>query len=221
MPCYSVIIFDLDGTLLDTVGDIGVAANRVLLEAGYPTHPLAAYRQFVGSGIAVLFERALPKADVHPRVVAKCIARFERAYEACWNQATTPYQKIPQLLDELLELDYRLAVLSNKPDLFTQKCVSTYFAPYRFDPVFGQRPGVARKPDPQAVRAIMKYHDVSAKQTLFVGDSEIDIQTAQNAGIFSVGVAWGYRSPESLIAQGVDLLIDQPSDLLSFLREHS
>jgi hypothetical protein len=121
-------------------------------------------------------------------------------------------------LAQLLELDYRLAVLSNKPDLFAQKCVSTYFAPYRFDPVFGQRPGVARKPDPQAVRAIMKYHDVSAKQTLFVGDSEIDIQTAQNAGIFSVGVAWGYRSPESLIAQGVDLIIDQPSDLLSFLR---
>ena len=223
MPCYSVIIFDLDGTLLDTVDDIGSAANQVLKEMGYSSHPLSAYRQFVGSGVAVLFERALPKADVHPRVVAKCIARFERAYEACWNQATTPYQKIPQLLDELLELGYHLAVLSNKPDLHLQKnaCLE-YFAPsINLIPVFGQRIGVARKPDPYAVREIMKYHGVSAKQTLFVGDSEIDIQTAQNAGIFSVGVAWGYRSAESLVAQGVDLLIDHPSDLLSFLREHS
>ena len=218
---YPVIIFDLDGTLLDTVDDIGSAANQVLKEMGYSSHPLSAYQQFVGSGVAVLFERALPKADVHPRVVAKCIARFERASAACWNQATTPYQKIPQLLDELLELGYHLAVLSNKPDSFAKKCVLEYFSEYQFDPIFGQRIGVARKPDPYAVREIMKYHGVSAKQTLFVGDSEIDIQTAQNAGIFSVGVAWGYRSPESLIAQGVDLIIDQPYDLLSFLRAHS
>lgn len=218
---YPVIIFDLDGTLLSTVDDIGSAANQVLKEMGYSSHPLSAYQQFVGSGVAVLFERALPQENADRNVVNECCLRFGQAYEAYWNQASAPYERIPELLAQLLELDYRLAVLSNKPDLFAQKCVSTYFAPYRFDPVFGQRPGVARKPDPQAVRAIMKYHDVSAKQTLFVGDSEIDIQTAQNAGIFSVGVAWGYRSPESLIAQGVDLIIDQPSDLLSFLREHS
>ena len=145
---YPVIIFDLDGTLLDTVDDIGSAANQVLKEMGYPSHLLSAYQQFVGSGIAVLFERALPKADVHPRVVAKCIARFERAYAACWNQATTPYQKIPQLLDELLELGYHLAVLSNKPDSFAKKCVLEYFSEYQFDPIFGQRIGVARKPGP-------------------------------------------------------------------------
>lgn len=218
---YSVIIFDLDGTLLDTVDDIGSAANQVLKEMGYSPHPLSAYRQFVGSGVAVLFERALPQEHADQSVVNECLARFGQAYETYWNQASAPYEEIPELLVQLLGSDYRLAVLSNKPDLFAKKCVSAYFAAYQFHPVFGQRTGVARKPDPQAVWEIMKYHDVSAKQTLFVGDSEIDIQTAQNAGIFSVGVAWGYRNSELLLAQGVDLLIEQPSELLSFLSNHT
>ena len=214
---HSLLIFDLDGTLLDTVDDIGTAANQVLQELGYPSHPLSAYQEFVGSGVAVLFQRALPDKNPEQSVIDECLIRFEHAYDACWDKASTPYQKIPELLDQLLELNYRLAILSNKPDPFTKKCVTHYFAPYRFHPVFGQRPGVARKPDSQAVWEIMKYHNTSAEQTLFIGDSEIDVQTAQHAGIFSIGVAWGYRNSELLLAQGVDLLIEQPSELLSFL----
>jgi phosphoglycolate phosphatase len=206
---------------LDTVDDIGSAANQVLKEMGYSSHPLSAYRQFVGSGVAVLFERALPQEHVDQSVVNECLARFGQAYETYWNQASAPYEEIPELLVQLLGSDYRLAVLSNKPDLFAKKCVSAYFAAYQFHPVFGQRTGVARKPDPQAVWEIMKYHNASAEQTLFIGDSEIDVQTAQNAGIFSIGVAWGYRSSELLLAQGVDLLIEQPSELLSFLSNHT
>ena len=213
---HALLIFDLDGTLLDTVDDIGTAANHVLRELGYPSHPLSAYREFVGSGVAVLFQRALPDENPEQSVIDECLVRFEHAYDACWDKASAPYQKIPELLDRLLELNYRLAILSNKPDPFTKKC-----ATHGFHPIFGQRPTVARKPDPQAVREIMKYHNVSAEQTLFIGDSEIDVQTAQNAGIFSIGVAWGYRNSELLLAQGVDLLIEQPSDLLSFLSNHT
>ncbi len=220
MP-YSLLIFDLDGTLLDTVADIGRAANQVLQDLGYPSHSLPAYREFVGSGVAVLFNKALPYKDPEQRLIAECLERFDQAYETCWNNASAPYAQVPELLDQLLELNYHLAILSNKPHAFTEKCVSTYFSPYRFRPVYGQRPSVARKPDPQAVREIMQFHQVPAQQTLFVGDSEIDIQTAQNAEIFSVGVAWGYRSPELLVAEGADLLIEQPSELLSFLRNHS
>ena len=218
---YSTVIFDLDGTLLDTVEDIGHAANQVLLDMGYPPHPLSAFRQFVGSGVAVLFERAVPQDVVHQNVINQCMLRFSKVYEVCWNQSTLPYPGIPVLLERLLELDCRIAVLSNKPDRFTKKCVKEYFSDYHIGPIFGQRSGVARKPDPQSVWEIIKYHGVSVEQTIFVGDSEIDMQTAQNAGIFSVGVTWGYGRPASLVAQGANLLIDHPEDLLSFITSHS
>ena len=116
---------------------------------------------------------------------------------------------------------FDLAILSNKPDAFTKKCVLEYFPRYHFDPVFGQRHEVPRKPQPEAVWEIMKYRGVSAEQTVLVGDSEIDVLTAQNAGIFAVGVTWGYRPSEALIAQGANLLIDEPRDLLSFIEENS
>ena len=220
MP-YKAVIFDLDGTLLDTVADIGSAANRVLIKAGYSPHPLIAYQQFVGSGVAVLFERALPQNAADSSVVTECVSNFEREYETCWNQATLPYDGICELLDKLTGMRFDLAILSNKPDAFTKKCVTEYFPGYCFDPVFGQRQEVPRKPQPEAVWEIMQYHGVSAEQTVFVGDSEIDVLTAQNAGIFAVGVTWGYRLPEALIAQGVNLLIDEPRDLLSFIEENS
>ena len=218
---FSLAIFDLDGTLLDTVGDIGSAANRVLIEAGYPPHPLTAYRQFVGSGVAVLFERALPKESANPYVIDNCISRFEREYETCWNRDTVPYDGIGDLLDHFLSLGLRLAVLSNKPDSFAKKCVREYFTDYRFEPILGQRPDVPRKPDPTAVREIMQYHQVGAEQVFFVGDSEIDIQTAQNAGVFSIGVSWGYRPASALVDMGVDLLAEEPGDLLSFIAENT
>ena len=218
---FSLAIFDLDGTLLDTVGDIGSAANRVLLAAGYSPHPLSDYHRFVGSGVAVLFERALPKESATPQVIANCVSSFEQEYEACWNRETVPYDGISDLLDHFSSLGLHLAVLSNKPDSFAKKCVREYFSDYRFEPILGQRPDVPRKPDPAAVREIMQYHQVVAEQVFFVGDSEIDIQTAQNAGIFSIGVSWGYRSSSALVDQGVDLLVEEPGDLLSFIEENT
>ena len=214
---YSSLIFDLDGTLLDTVADIGAAANQVLHELGYPPHPLPAYQGFVGSGVAVLFQRALSGDHPPSSLIDDCVERFDRAYARCWNKASRPYDKIPELLNHLSASSYRLAILSNKPDAFTKKCVSHYFPTYSFDPVLGQRPSTGPKPDPQAVWEIMQYHQVSAEQTIFVGDSEIDVQTAKNAGIFSIGVAWGYRGSEVLLSQDVDLLIEHPSELVTFL----
>ncbi|MBC20313.1 MAG: HAD family hydrolase [Planctomycetaceae bacterium] len=214
---YSSLIFDLDGTLLDTIDDIGAAANLVLQETGYPTHPLPAYKGFVGSGVAALFQRALPEDDPPQILIDDCVDRFDRVYANCWNHASKPYDKIPELLDQLSGFSYRLAILSNKPDAFTKKCASHFFPACHFDPVLGQRSNAGRKPDPQAVWEIMRYHQSSAEQTVFVGDSEIDVQTAKNAGIFSIGVAWGYRGSEVLLARGVDLLIEHPSELLAFL----
>ena len=214
---YSSLIFDLDGTLLDTIDDIGTAANTVLEELGYPSHPLPAYQKFVGSGVAVLFQRAIQGGKPRQSEVEDCVARFQRVYASCWNQASKPYNEILELLKKLSISQCKLAILSNKPDVFTKKCVSYYFSSYHFEPVFGQRSNVTRKPDPQAVWEIMQQHQSSAEQTMFVGDSEIDVQTAQNAGVFSVGVGWGYRGSEVLLAQGVDLIVEHPSDLLDFL----
>ena len=214
---FSSLIFDLDGTLLDTVDDIGTAANTVLEELGYPSHPLPAFQKFVGSGVAVLFRRAIPRDNPSQNEIEHCVARFQQVYASCWNHASKPYEGILEFLEKLSISRCKLAILSNKPDVFTKKCVSHYFSSYDFDPVFGQRSNVARKPDPQAVWEIMQQHQSSPEHTIFVGDSEIDVQTAQNAGVFSVGVGWGYRGSEVLLAQGVDLIVEHPSDLTAFL----
>ena len=214
---YSSLIFDLDGTLLDTVEDIGTAANIVLQESGYPSHPLPAYKNFVGSGVAVLFQRAIPIDNPQQSEVEDCVNRFQQVYATCWSHASKPYGEILELLDKLLISQCKLAILSNKPDVFTKKCASHFFSSYGFNPVFGQKQNVKRKPDPQAVLKIMQQHQSSAEQTMFIGDSEIDVQTAQNAEIFSVGVGWGYRGSEALLAHGADLIVEHPSDLLGFL----
>ena len=145
---YAAVIFDLDGTLLDTLADIGEAANRVLIQRGFPPHPPDSYRYFVGEGVRVLFERSLPGDACRDDVLAACAEDFRQAYAECWNFRTRPYDGIEDLLSALVARDVRLAVLSNKPDVFTKSCVREYLAQFPFEAVLGQRDGTPRKPDP-------------------------------------------------------------------------
>jgi phosphoglycolate phosphatase len=214
---YRAIVFDLDGTLLDTLADIGDAANAVLQQLGFPAHALDNYRQFVGEGIAVLFQRAVPVDQIDGETISRCVNAFQIAYRRNWLVRTRPYEGILDLLDELPGRGLRMAVLSNKPHEFTQACVGHYFPKAPFDVVFGQREGIARKPDPAGALEIAQRLAIPAGEFVYLGDSAIDIQTATHAGMHPVGAAWGFRSVEELRAAGAMAVICRPLELLEFL----
>ncbi|MBC8874196.1 MAG: HAD family hydrolase [Planctomycetes bacterium] len=214
---FSAVLFDLDGTLLDTLADIAHSANRVLAELGYPTHDIDAYRQFVGEGLIVLFRKALP-AEVDPdEVMASCAEGFRVAYGREWNVRTRPYDGIRELLDALTARQVEMAVLSNKPDAFTKQCVREYLPEYQFRLVLGQRDGIPRKPDPAGALEIIDAMGVPADEFLYLGDSAIDMKTAAAAGMHAVGALWGFRSLEELQQSGAKAVIHRPSELLDLL----
>ena len=174
------MLFDLDGTLLDTLEDIARSANQVLEEQGFPAHPLDAYRQFIGDGIGNLFQRAFPTGVPRddPALVARCVEGFRETYGRGWNVATRPYPGIPELLDALVSRSLGLAVLSNKPDAFIRQCVDEYLARWPFRAVFGDREGVPRKPDPAGALEAAGRLGVSPEAILYLGDSSVDMTTA-------------------------------------------
>jgi phosphoglycolate phosphatase len=211
---YSAIVFDLDGTLLDTLADIAEAANRVLVQHGFPAHEQDSYRQFVGDGVQVLFERSLPRAACTAERVAACADDFRQAYAECWHIRTHPYDGIEALLSTLVTRNVRLAVLSNKPDNFTKACVREFFRECPFEAVLGQRDGVPRKPDAAGALEIAAVMDLAPDQFLYAGDTAVDMQTAISAGMFPVGVLWGFRPLPELLAGGARAVIERPAELL-------
>ena len=212
-----LIIFDLDGTLLDTIGDLAVACNAMLARRGLPEHTYADYCRFVGNGILRLVERALPEELRTPDYVAAARADFIDYYTAHIDRCTKPYAGIPELLDALMQRGIRLAVASNKYQQGTEKLIGRFFPEIRFDAVLGQRPDVPMKPDPTVVEEILAVTGIARSETLYVGDSGVDMQTAAAAGVRSVGVTWGFRSREELQAAGAGTLIDRPEALLHCL----
>jgi len=211
---YRAILFDLDGTLLDSLADLASAANRVLAARGLPVHPEGAYRFFVGDGLATLVERILPPSRRNPALVAETMAAFEADYGHNWQVRTRPYAGIAAMLDALVAGGMSLSILSNKPDGFTRLCAERLLPQWRFVPLLGQRPGVPKKPDPTAALAIAAHLGLSPAAILYVGDSGVDMQTARGAGMDAVGVLWGFRSEDELRAAGAHHLIAQPHELL-------
>lgn len=210
------IIFDLDGTLLDTLEDIGNTMNQVLVQNGYAIHAIDEYRYFVGHGFERIVKRALPK-EATPDSIRAALTAFKSLYDQNWSTNTRPYTGIPELLDHLSQLGLGMAVLSNKMHDFTKKCVAELLAGWRFEPVIGFDNRFPKKPDPTAVRYILKKMDLNAEDVLFIGDSGTDMQTARRAGIKAVGVTWGFRSEDELISNGCQVLIKQPMDLIDLL----
>ena len=210
-------LFDLDGTLLDTLADIGSSANRVLESRGFPPHPLERYRQFIGEGVARLFQQALPPPAVTPEEIAGCVAGFHEVYGEHWNDTTCPYPGVCDLLDDLSQRGIQLAVLSNKPDDFTRLCVAEHFGHWQFAAVLGQQDGLPRKPDPAGARMIAERLAVPPEAVLYVGDTAVDMQTARAAGMPAVGVGWGFRSVDELRQAGAEWIIGRPGELLDIL----
>jgi len=212
-----LVIFDLDGTLLDTIGDLAVACNAVLALRGLPQHSYEEYCGFVGSGIMRLVERALPEPLRTPENVALVRADFVRYYTEHIDVRTKPYAGIPELLAELVRRGVRLAVASNKFQAGTEKLVRRFFPDIPFAAVLGQRPDVPLKPSPAVVEEILALTGAPRDRVLYVGDSGIDMQTAAAAGVRSAGVTWGFRTREELVGAGAQHLVDRAEELLELL----
>lgn len=209
-------VFDLDGTLLDTIDDLAYAVNTALTENRFPTHPREAYFYFVGNGARTLVQRALPQ-DVEKTVFETVYARYSELYEAHWNVFTKPYDGILDLLAALRADGIPLGVVSNKVHDRTLEVIDTFF-PNTFDAVFGNRPGVPLKPDPAGVFDALAALGSDPAHAFYLGDTGVDIETGKRAGIYSAGALWGFRTAEELTAAGADILCTAPSDALTAAR---
>lgn len=213
---YKAVIFDLDGTLLNTIDDLAAAANAVLTELKYPTHPTEAYKMMVGNGIPKLIERFLPPEHRDADMQAKAAALFFPFYDAHKADATAPYPGIPALLTALKSKSIQLGVVSNKEDALAKAVIEHYF-PGTFDAVAGHTLGTRAKPDPHLVNTVRAAFGTSEAETLYVGDSGVDIATAHNAHLLGCGVTWGFRTEQELREAGADYLIHTPDALRSLI----
>lgn len=211
------VIFDLDGTLLDTLDDIANSANNVLARRGYPIHPVGDYRFYIGDGVRKLMERILPQDQRSPELIERCFTEMREEYGHNWNVCSKPYDGIPELLDNLVKLGLKLAVLSNKPDDLTNKCVEELLPDVEFNAVVGQRTGIPHKPDPAGALQVARRLAVRPEKTALLGDSGIDMLTAQAAGMYPVGVLWGFRAKDELLENGARALLERPVELLELL----
>lgn len=209
------IIFDLDGTLLNTIDDLGYACNYALAQTGYPTHPIEAYPAKVGNGINNLIRRALPKAERTEENIQRVRAHFVPYYDTHNCDYTRPYEGISDLLAALKEQGHQLAVASNKYQAATEKIVNHFF-PGMFAVILGEREGVERKPAPQIVFDIQDRLAQSGK-TLYIGDSLVDYETAKNAKVPFVACSWGFVARERLVEAGITTIVDRPNEILKQL----
>ena len=214
---YQAVIFDLDGTLLDTLEDIANSVNSTLARYGFPTHGSDAYRYFVGDGVTMLVSRALPAEKRNDDIIADCVGAFRENYDRNWNSTTSPYDGIPELLDVLTAKHVKMAILSNKPDDFTKRCVHELLPNWNFEMVLGQRHGTPPKPDPSGAYEIAENIGITPAQILYLGDTGVDMKTAVRAGMFPVGALWGFRPLDELREHGAAVIIERPMELLDYL----
>jgi phosphoglycolate phosphatase len=213
---FKGIIFDLDGTLVNSLEDIADAMNKVLLDLNYPTHSYDIFQYFIGSGLRNTVSKALPESNNDVEQIDICFERMVKAYSESCTLKTKPYEGIIGLLDYLVSQNIKLAVFSNKADELTKKIVEAIFPNY-FSDVVGLSNEALKKPNPFEAVAISKKWNLKPEEILFVGDSDIDMQTAVNANMFAVGVTWGYRSQEELKNSGAKLVINSASELIDIL----
>jgi len=210
-----VLVFDLDGTLLDTLASLAEAYNLALRELGFPPHPTDAYRMIIGDGAFVAARRALPQDRDDDQLIQQCVDKFRHHYNNLWRTAS-PYPGIETLL-ATLRGDYALTVLSNKDDAFTRQCCDAFF-PGVFELTLGASDAVRHKPDPSGPRAIAKHYGREPDELWMIGDTATDMKTAVATGMTGIGVLWGFRDRAELLENGASLLLQSPAELLPLLR---
>lgn len=214
---HRAVLFDLDGTLLDTLRDIAFSANKALCRLGFPQHGLEAYKYFVGDGRDALAVRILPGDHRDSATIARLVDCIDQEYSQHWSDTTQLYTGIPELLQSLKDRGIKMAVLSNKPDDATKLAVSRFLPRWQFELVLGVRPDIPKKPSPAAALEVARCLDLLPDEFVYLGDTDTDMRTAQAAGMLPVGALWGFRTGDELLASGARELIRNPIDLLKIL----
>ncbi|MDL2224314.1 HAD family hydrolase [Bacteroidales bacterium OttesenSCG-928-M06] len=214
---FSAVIFDLDGTLADSLMDIADAMNRTLESFDYPTFNYEDYKYFVGNGLKTLVYRCLPENKKDDTSVEEVLSVLMKEYRKSYVDKTVLYPGIPELLDELTQKGYKLSVLSNKADSLTQKIAATLLDKWNFEIILGATEDFPRKPEPDAALFISQQMNILPENIFYLGDTDTDMQTANAAGMYAIGVTWGFRQRKELEENGAKLIIDHPMDLIKFL----
>ncbi|MBE6837250.1 MAG: HAD family hydrolase [Ruminococcus sp.] len=212
-----LVVFDLDGTLVDSVCDLADSVNFILSKNGYPINDTDKYYKFVGDGTLKLVERALKGKTDDKKVIMRLHDEFLAYYSEHCLDKTRAYDGIYELLKNLNKMNVMISVASNKTDVFTKEIVSKLFEEIAFSDVSGKKEGVPKKPDPQIVFDIMNYSNVKPFETLYVGDSDVDVQTGHNAGLLICGCEWGFRGREELLNAGSDFIVKYPKEIISII----
>ena len=211
------VIFDLDGTLLDTIDDIADSMNVVLEKYGLPTQNVKDYKYFVGDGAEVLAERCAPNAHIANVSISQLADEYKAIYSTKQADKTVPYESIPELLSALAERGIKLAVLTNKSHTAALEVMAQFFPAIHFDTIIGVRPGHPTKPNPAGVHEIMNILNLPPEEVLYVGDTGTDMQTAVAAGLKAVGVLWGFRDGKELLDHGADIIVSHPLEILDYI----
>ena len=214
---WQAVLFDLDGTLLDTLEDLADATNAVLAREGLPTHPVHKYRYFVGDGLRNQVSRALPPGSRDQQTVARCMEAAREEYGRRWDRKTRPYEGVREMLDGVTVRGVRVSILSNKPDDFARLVVERLLAEWSFEVVLGARESAPLKPDPAGALQVAREMALPPEQFLYVGDAATDMRTARAAGMFPVGAVWGFRTARELAEGGARELLNRPEELLDLL----
>ena len=220
MANIKLVIFDLDGTLLDTIEDLGDSVNEVLSSRDFPEHTYDQYCLFIGDGMEKLIQRSIPRECLDDKLlVGKILNDYREAYSRNWNKKSKPYQGVMNLLNQLKMRDVKSSVLSNKPHQFTELCVEELIGNKYFEMVLGQREGVKKKPSPEGAIEICHSLNIDPEETLFIGDTNVDIATGIAAGMKTIGVLWGFREEKELREAGAHYIIDRPDQVLDVIIE--
>jgi len=217
---FRAIIFDLDGTLLDSLNDLKNTLNSVLESNGLPTHTREKVRYLVGYGMDELVRTALPQElRKQAELLEKLKKEMQENYAKTWMNTTRPYPGIAELLDWIDNTTIKKGVLSNKPDRFTKLCVETLLGSWKFDSVSGHHTGISHKPDPEGALHMSDEMAIDPREILYAGDSEVDMQTANAAGMYPLGVLWGFRTEKELLESGAKKLVETPQEIIEFLSD--
>ena len=214
MKKFKAALFDLDGTLLNTIDDLGNSMNGVLRSMKLPEHTIPEYKIFVGKGLRNLVTSVLPHDSRDDSTISICLDKMLQEYGSRWCEQTRPYEGIPELLDELVNREIKLAILSNKAHHITMLVYNKYLDRWPFEAVFGERPGIPRKPDPTVALDIIDILGVKAEEIVYLGDSGSDMETAIKAGMYPVGALWGFRDARELVEHGAKKIIQTPAEFL-------
>ncbi len=211
---FRAVIFDMDGTLLDTLEDIADSMNAVLKEMGFPVHNIEAYKAFTGDGIVPLVERAFLPEFRDKETVQAGVEKMQKEYALHWSNKTRPYDGIPELLDELVQRKIQMTILSNKLDRFTKLAARKFLPAWSFVQIKGITPSIPKKPAPDGALLIARALGSSPEEFVYIGDTDVDMKTANAAGMFPVGALWGFRGREELIENGAKVVIETPLEVL-------